>query len=144
MESSLKDAGDWASSAETKSGMLEKEAAELKTELGSRKPKDEVIDAFKQSTKYSRALADVAAKKLLRCWVVAEKHIKTDPESSWEKFIDLYIEVEEAFVKNGTEPEPYNGPAIVIPQISKPIEAQTDPIDPNDAQFADATNQLHN
>lgn len=138
LENSLKDAGDRASAAETKSGLLEKEVEELKAELGARKPECEVIDAFKRSSEYSTTLVDAAATKILRCWLVAERHIKTDPSSSWDKFIEHYIEAEEAFAKDGTEPEPYEGPNPVLPHAAA-VDIQTDPNGSKPVDNANAT-----
>lgn len=75
----------------------------------------EVNAEYKNSEEYSTALAKAAEDKLHRCSVVAERLIKTDAESSWEKFIDLYVAAEEVHDAGRVEPEPYSGPNPIIP-----------------------------
>lgn len=69
-------------------------------ELKERRPEKEVLDDFRKSDTYSQELATAAAKKIHQCWLIAEKHIQTDPEPSWEKLCPLFVEVEEAAMKD--------------------------------------------
>lgn len=84
--------------------------SELEKELAARAPTDKVVSDFKKSEDYSAALAEADAAKIERCQLVAERHIKTDPEADWETFYDQYIVAEDVIAKGGPEPAPYDGP----------------------------------
>lgn len=117
LKDSVKKAEDWAVAVEIQSGLLGKEVEGLKSELSIRKSEKDVIASFKASKEYEEELADAAALKILRCWLVTERHIKTDLDLSWDKFVELYATVEEILEKDGGEPEPYSGPNPIISQI---------------------------
>lgn len=54
---------------------------------------------------------NAAAAKLRRAWIVAENLIKTDPESSWERFCDLFVAAEDQVEDGGPESEAYVAPS---------------------------------
>lgn len=132
LEGDLKKAIDRVDAAEVESGLLKERVRELELKLESRKPEEEVIAAFKNSEEYIIALAGAAVVKLQRCWLVAERHIKTDVDSSW-------VAAEEAFDADGTEPERYDGPNPVIPSVSTTEEARTSNLE--DTRIGDDANQ---
>ena len=105
-----KDAEIRADEAEGRVSGLEKEIADLKSQLETRKPPEEVIADFQESAAYRDALAKAAAAEVMRCWTVAEKHIKTDPGANAQSFIDLYIAAKNKISAGGGEPEPYVAP----------------------------------
>lgn len=127
----VKSAGDRAAAAELESGTLKTRVEELEAQLKAVRPEAEVISEYKKSTEYGDAIAESAADKLLRCWIVAEKLMKTNPEASFDKFTDLYIAVEEAHDLDGSEPEPYSGPNPIIPPRTAPDNQNIE--DPKDA-----------
>lgn len=67
LEADLKAAQDRVASAETKSGLLEKENAELKATLEFRRPEEDVLSEFKASDEYDKAMANVVSTKIRRC-----------------------------------------------------------------------------
>ena len=106
----VKDAETRADAADKKVSGLEKEIADLKLQLETRKAPEEVIAEFQESTAYADALAKAAAAEVMRCWTVAEKHIKTDPAANAQSFIDLYIAAKNKISAGEGEPEPYVDP----------------------------------
>lgn len=56
--------------------------ADLKKLLEGWKEPEKVIAEFRESTAFGDALAKAAAVEVVRCWNVAERHIKTDPVST--------------------------------------------------------------
>ena len=122
----IKDAETRADSAEKKVSGLENEVAALKQELQTRKAPAEVIADFQKSKVYEDALAKAAAAEVMRCWTVAENHIKTDPGANAQSFIDLYIAVKNRINAGGAEPEPY-----VVPgqDVDSDSSAESEPVD---------------
>ncbi|KAK1360747.1 hypothetical protein POM88_045221 [Heracleum sosnowskyi] len=115
MKESLKVAEEGRKTAESRASELTQELVGVRAELQSRKSEKKIIDEFRKSSKYSEELADVAAAKIQRCWVVAERHIKTDPRANFDTFCDLYVAAEETVANGGGEPEPYTRSASAVP-----------------------------
>lgn len=93
----------------------EKESGDLRAELATveqlaEKDKEEIIAKFKQFAAYDQTIADVGAPEIERCWIVAEKHIKTIPEANWFSFVDKFLNSRDNIEKGLGEPKPYNGP----------------------------------
>ncbi|XP_063937158.1 uncharacterized protein LOC135147752 [Daucus carota subsp. sativus] len=130
----IKDAETRADSAEKKVSGLENEVAALKQELQTRKAPAEVLADFQKSKAYADALAKAAAAEVMRCWTVAEKHIKTDPGANAQSFIDLYIDVKNKVNAGGAEPEPYVAPGQDVDSDSsdesEPLDEETPAKDP--------------
>ncbi|XP_063947091.1 uncharacterized protein LOC108198426 [Daucus carota subsp. sativus] len=122
----IKDAEARADDAEKRASGLEKEVAELKKKLESRKAPTEVVAEFQKSQVYADALAKAAAAEVMRCWTVAEKHIKTDPGATAQSFIDLYIDVKNKVNAGGAEPEPYVAPG---QDVDSDSSADSEPVD---------------
>ncbi|KAL8147587.1 hypothetical protein AgCh_005053 [Apium graveolens] len=57
-----------------------------------------------------RALANAGAPEIARCWLVAERHIKTNPEADWDSFVSEFIKAKEDIELGLGEPEPFDGP----------------------------------
>lgn len=116
-------ATDRANASEIESGTAKKQAEDLKAQLLAVRSDAEIIAEYKASQDYSEAVADVVAAKLLRCWLIAERLVKTNPEPTWDKFTDAYVKAESAFDADRTEPQPYDGPGLIIApavQITNP------------------------
>lgn len=88
----IQDAEDRAVEAEGKVSGLEEKIADLKKQLETREAPEVVITNFQKSSAYADALAKAAAAEVMRCWNVAERHIKSDPTANAQSFVDLYIE----------------------------------------------------
>lgn len=98
---------------------VELRVSELEKQLSAREPVKKVISDFKKSNAYRAALAEAAASKIERYWLVAEKHIKTNSTADWDTFCDQYIAVEDTVAKGGPEPEPYDGPTLAfLPDVT--------------------------
>lgn len=110
-ESGLKSEKARADNAEQSVSRLEAENDKLKKELENRRAEDVVIEEFKKSEEYDSALANAAAPEIQRCWIIAEKHIKTDPNALWGSFVDEFVAAKKALEDGLGEPEPYNGPS---------------------------------
>ncbi|XP_063940768.1 uncharacterized protein LOC135149302 [Daucus carota subsp. sativus] len=110
-KSSVDDLGEKLKAAETRVSEFETEIESLKRQLAERKEPTVVISEFKESEEYDRALADAGAAEILRCWTVAERHIKSDPEACFDSFCGLYVKAKEDLEKGLGEPEPFDGPA---------------------------------
>ncbi|KAL8114633.1 hypothetical protein AgCh_021479 [Apium graveolens] len=76
-----------AKNAENEASDLKSELAELRREMSVVRPESEVIAEFKRSEEYDRALANAGAPEIARCWLIAERHIKTNPEADWDSFV---------------------------------------------------------
>ena len=130
----VKDAEIRADAADKKVSGLEKEIADLKLQLETRKAPEEVVAEFQKSKAYADALAKAAAAEVMRCWTVAEKHIKTDPGANAQSFIDLYIDVKNRVNAGGAEPEPYVAPGQDVDSDSsdesEPLDGETPARDP--------------
>ncbi|XP_063946706.1 uncharacterized protein LOC135151651 [Daucus carota subsp. sativus] len=122
----VKDAEIRAGEAEERVSGLEKEVADLKLQLETRKAPEEVIAEFQKSPVYADALSKAAAAEVMRCWTVAEKHIKTDPGANAQSFIDLYIAAKAKINAGGGEPEPYVAPG---QEVDSDSSAESEPLD---------------
>lgn len=135
MQTSLKKKGDDLVAAESRSATLqtEKEKAEkdaadlraevekLKKELAEREPEEAVIEKYKRSAEYDKALAGAGIPEVIRSWKIAEKHIKTDPEASFESFWQLFLKAKKDIEKGLPEPDFYEGPTpSFIPPVANP------------------------
>ena len=102
---------------------LEKQIADLKKQLETRKAPEEVIADFQKSPAYGDALAKAAATEVMRCLNVAERHIKFDPGANAQSFIDLYIAAKNKIGAGKGEPELYDGP---FPSFLSPANPDQD------------------
>lgn len=98
-----------ADDAEARASELEAEIQKLKKELESRQNEKVVIEEFKNSEEYHQDLANAAAPEIQRSWIIAEKHIKTDPNAFWGSFVDRFVVAKKDLEDGKGEPEPYNG-----------------------------------
>lgn len=99
-----------ADNVEKESENLKAEVAQLKEQLVEQdKIGVDVIAKYKASETYQE-IANVEAPEVLRCWLIAERHIKTDPLASWDSFIEEFLAVKDKIEKGLGEPVPYNGP----------------------------------
>ena len=118
---------------------MEGELSNLKEQLETRKDAAVVIAEFKKSPEYDAALNKAAAAEVLRCWNVAERHIKTDPAATLQSFIELYLAAKDKIKAGREEPEPYDGPS---PSFLPPVNPGND-VDPDpssaDSEPADET-----
>ncbi|XP_074327713.1 uncharacterized protein LOC141665627 [Apium graveolens] len=89
---------------------LKSELAELRRQMSAVRPEAEVIDEFKRSEEYDRALANASAPEIARYWLVAERHIKTNPEADWDSFVSEFIKAKEDIELGLGEPEPFDNP----------------------------------
>lgn len=105
----IKDADARAVKAEGKVSGLEKEVADLKKLLEEWEEPEKVIAEFQESKAYEDALAKAAAAKVVRCWHLAERHIKSDPVANLQSFIELYLAAKDKIKAGEGEPEPYDG-----------------------------------
>ena len=124
-EKSLKDGLDAerarADSAENALEGLKREMEELKRSNAENEAA--AIARFKKSPEYDQAMANAGAPEVLRCWLVAERHIKTDPYASWDTFIDNFVAAKKAVEDGEGEPEPFDGPSpsfIPAPPLNDP------------------------
>lgn len=99
-----------AEKAEKNSEDLQKEVDLLKNKLAETS-KDVVISEFKNSAEYDLALANAGAPEIQRCWIIAEKHIKTDPNANWGSFIDEFLAAKKDIEEGKGEPESFDGPS---------------------------------
>lgn len=44
------------------------------------------------------------------CWLVAERHIKTNPTANWDSFFGEFLTAKDNLEKSLGEPVPFNGP----------------------------------
>ena len=114
------DAEARAVDAEKKASGFEEEVGTLKKVLEERKEAGVVIAEFQRSTAYADALNHAAAAEVVRCWHVAERHIKTDPEANLQSFIEAYLAAKDNIKAGKGEPEPYEGPSpsFIVPANS--------------------------
>ena len=96
---------------------LEGEIEGLKKQLEDRQEPAAVIADFKKSEEYKGDLAKAAAAEVVRCWTVAERHIKTDPAADLNSFINLYIQAKDDVSAGKGEPKPFEGssPSFIAP-----------------------------
>ncbi|KAL8105661.1 hypothetical protein AgCh_029458 [Apium graveolens] len=99
--------------SETRAEGLAKEVERLKAELAAKENlnKEAIIAEFKASDVYDFKVAQAGVPEVRRSWVVAERHIKTDPLASWESFIQEFLATKAEVEQGQGEPEPYNGPS---------------------------------
>ncbi|XP_074325967.1 uncharacterized protein LOC141677627 [Apium graveolens] len=92
---------------------LAQEVERLKAELAAKENlnKEAIIADFKASDVYDFEVAQAGVPEVRRSWVVAERHIKTDPFASWESFIQEFLAAKAAVEQGQGEPEPYDGPS---------------------------------
>ncbi|XP_017258766.2 uncharacterized protein LOC108227894 [Daucus carota subsp. sativus] len=105
------DAEARAVDAEKKASGFEEEVGVLKRTLEERKEAGVVIAEFQKSTAYADALNHAAAAEVVRCWHVAERHIKSDPGANLQSFIEAYLAAKDNIKAGKGEPEPYEGPS---------------------------------
>lgn len=106
----------------TRADDVERKCKELQDELtrvkGQLKEQDEakIIENFKVSEAFDQEVADAGDPDVLRCWLVAEKHIKTDPAVDWNSFIEDFLKAKDDIEKGLGEPAPYNSlnPAFLL------------------------------
>lgn len=91
LKSDLQAARTQDDEAEKESGDLKREVEEQKKKLSDRKDEATIIVEFKMSPEYDEAIANVGAPEIQRCWLIAERHIKTDPYASWASFVNEFI-----------------------------------------------------
>ena len=138
LKQKVRDAETRADGAEGKVSGMEKEIAELKKLLEERKEPEKVIAEFRESKAYADALAKAAAAEVVRCWNVAEKHIKTDPAATLQSFIELYLAAKDKIKAVGDEPEPYEGPSpSFLPPVHPDQETASDSSAESDPQTND-------
>lgn len=99
--------------AEEESGRRNSEVANLK-EMLSQKDEALIIAKYKSSPEYDEAIANAGAPEVMRCWLVAERDIKTDPGANWDSFVDKFLLAKENIEKGYGESEPFNGPSPAI------------------------------
>lgn len=109
--SDLQEARNRAEEAEKESGLLKAEIEELMRRLGEKKDDAAIIAEFKKFSEYDEAMATAGAPEVQRCWVIAERHVKTDPYASRGTFIEEFVAAKKAIEDGKGEPEPYNGPS---------------------------------
>ncbi|XP_074324005.1 uncharacterized protein LOC141660927 [Apium graveolens] len=96
--------------AEKEASDLKSELADLRRQMSAVRPESEVVAEFKRSEEYDRALANAGAPEIARCWLIAERHIKTNPEADWDSFVSEFIIAKEDIELGLGEPEPFDGP----------------------------------
>ncbi|XP_074325718.1 uncharacterized protein LOC141663795 [Apium graveolens] len=106
----LNDVTTRAENAEKEAADLKSDLAELQKQLSSVRPEFEVIEEFKKSGEYDRAIVNAGAPEIGRCWVIAERHIKTDPEANWDSFVEEFIKAKQNIDAGLGDPEPFDGP----------------------------------
>lgn len=83
LKDSLKVAEYGKNAAEARAYELKRDLDQAKANLKKRKLEKDVIAEFRKSSTYFEELAEAAVAKIHRYWIIAEKHCKTDPNSSW-------------------------------------------------------------
>lgn len=63
------------------------------------------------SKDYDEDIVNAGALEIQRCWLIAERKIKTDPYASWDTFVDAFVASKKAVEDGKGEPEPFNGPS---------------------------------
>ncbi|KAK1356513.1 hypothetical protein POM88_022186 [Heracleum sosnowskyi] len=74
------------------------------------KTRDAIITEFKGGPEYDQDVADAAAPEIQRAWIVAERHVKTDPNANWDSFVGEFLAAKLAIEEGKGEPQPFNGP----------------------------------
>lgn len=83
----------------------------LQKKVDEQKDEETIINEFKNSKDYDLALASAGTLEIERCWIIAEKHIKTDPKANWASFIDEFLATKIVIEERKGEPEPFDGPS---------------------------------
>lgn len=116
----------WAVEDEARVASLEAEVQDLKKELVSHRAEYIIIAEFKESEEYDQALVNAAAPEIQRCWVITERHIKTDPNAFWGSFVDEFVPAKKAIEDGKGEPEPYDGPSPRFIPAPAPVDPDQD------------------
>ncbi|KAL8126339.1 hypothetical protein AgCh_013581 [Apium graveolens] len=109
VESELK---EQVKSEKDRANKLEKDLEEVRVELAAKDDldKEAIIAEFKKSKEYDMAIATAGAPDVPRAWVIAERHVKTDPTAHWGSFVHEFLAAKAAIEHRKGEPEPYDGP----------------------------------
>lgn len=107
-----------ADDAEKKVGELKNELVRVKEQI-QEQDKAKVIEKFKTSEAFDQAVADAGAPEVLKCWLVAERHIKTNPAANWDSFVEEFLIAKDNLEKGLGEPVPFNG---LIPAFLPALE----------------------
>lgn len=83
----------------------------LQKQVDEQKDKETIINEFKNLKDHDLALANAGAPKIKRCWIIAEKHIKTNPKANWASFIEEFLATKIAIEEGKGGPEPFDGPS---------------------------------
>ena len=110
LEKGLADAEKRASDAEKEITELKGDKERLEKDLAGWS-KDAVIAEYKKTNEYDEALANAALPEIVRCWNIAERHIKTDPTANFDSFSGLFVEAKRKIESGLGEPKPYDGPS---------------------------------
>ncbi|KAL8145306.1 hypothetical protein AgCh_003483 [Apium graveolens] len=84
-----------AENSEKEVSNLKSELAELRRQMSAVRLEVEVIEEFKRSEDYDKAMANVGAPEITHCWLVAERHIKINPEADWDNFVNEFIKAKD-------------------------------------------------
>lgn len=88
----------------------------LRDELKAKKSEDQILAEFWELDAYDQELATVAARKIQRYLIVAEKLCSIDPgAANWDTFVKAYMDVEDGLVRGEGEPTPYVAPSSSLP-----------------------------
>lgn len=98
-----------ADNAENKCKELQGEVDRVRRQL-EEQDEAKIIEKFKASKAYDDDVAEAGAPEIRRCWLVAERHIKTDPAANWDSFIDQFLDAKDKVEKGLGEPVSYDGP----------------------------------
>lgn len=96
--------------AKNRAAGFEAEIQKLRKEIEGRRAEDVVIAEFKESEEHDQGLSNAAAPEIQWCWIIAEKHVKTDPNAFWGSFVEEFVAAKKAIEDGKGEPEPYDGP----------------------------------
>ena len=81
-----------------------------------------MIAEYEKSDEYDKALTDAAPPEVIRCWKIAERHIKTDSAATIDSFSGLFLEAKRRIEAGLSEPEPYDGPSLsFLPCPDQPV-----------------------
>ncbi|KAK1356542.1 hypothetical protein POM88_039978 [Heracleum sosnowskyi] len=109
---------------------LEKKLKEAEEKLAAVKPEADIIKEFQGTDAYLQAVADAGAPEVLRSWKVAETLIKTNPEATWEIFVEAFLAAKDAIDRGEGEPEFYQGPnPLIFPSETPFLDAVNKPVE---------------
>lgn len=85
---------------------LAKEVEKLKSDLATKEnlSKKAIIVDYKESDEYDMGFTQAGAPDVQRAWVVAERHVKTDPGVNWESFIQEFLAAKAVIEQGKGEP----------------------------------------